>query len=378
VLARPSSALAVLLTSCLVTACQSTSSAPEATSADVKAQAGATGQGEAEAADHAQAQAQAQASAGLELRFRPQVGTSWVEEVETDLFSHRSDELPPESPMMRTTRHERFEVLAADEGAHRLRVTLTVLRLEPAESPVFDSRDGQSAPANPLVLDRLALLGLPLVYLLSDTGTTLTLEGVEAYRSAAERRHAALREEAGMPTMTADEETQWRIFLDSELSKPLEWGIRPVLPTTPVQLGDEWTHEVQTSTLFKANARWPIKKRLEAVDPGLVTIHRDADAEFEETPAMKHYIKSAHASLEGQVVLDMKTGALVRTETTVTGIIETAPQPEADLPGGTLKMRSVTKRVRLAVSGPRSAIRAADSERPTPRAGQPDRAPGDP
>jgi len=335
VIARPSAALAVLLAGALASACQSTSSDPKTTSADAGAQA------------QAASQAQAQASAGLELRFRPPVGATWIEEVESDLFSHRSDELPPESPTLRTTRRERFEVLAADEGPLRLQVTLTVLRLEPANGPVFDSRDGQTAPENPLVLDRLSLLGLPLVYRLSDTGATLEIEDPAAYRGAAARRHRSLREEAGLPASTPDEEAQWRTFLDGELTKPLEWGIRPILPTAPVRLGGEWTQEVRTSTLFNASARWPIKKRIEAIDAGLVTIHRDADAEFEETPAMKHFIKSAHASLEGLVVLDTKTGALVRTETTVTGIIDAAPQPEADFPGATLKMRNITRRVRL-------------------------------
>lgn len=333
-------ALAALLIGGLVGACQSAKQAP--TSAEAEAEVVAEAVAEV---------GPGRAEAGLELRFRPQVGTSWVEEVVTELFSHRSEELPPESPTLRTTRRERFAVLAAEEGVHRVEVTLSAIRMEPAQGPVFDSREDRAAPADPLVLDHLAFVGLPLVYRLDDAAATLEIEGPAAYRSAADTRHAALREEAGLPPPSPEEEAQWRVFLDTELKKPLEWGVRPVLPTKPIRQGDEWTEEVQTSTLFKATATWPIRQRIEAVSAGLVTIHRDADAEFAETPAMKRFIKQADATLEGQVVIEVATGALIRTETTVTGMVEAAPQPEAGFPGGTLKMRSITKRARLEEAG---------------------------
>lgn len=356
---RASLALTTLLAGGLVGACQSANQAP--TSTDAQAEVVAEAVAEVVSPGQAEVAGQDEASPRLELRFRPPVGTAWVEEVVNDLFSHLSDELPPESPTLRTTRRERFAVLAAEEGVHRVEVTLSAIRMEPAQGPVFDSREDGAAPTNPLVLDHLSFVGLPLVYRLSDAAATLEIEDPAAYRSAADRRHAALREEAGLPPPTPEEEAQWRMFLDTELKKPLEWGLRPLLPTRPVRPGDEWTQEVQTSTLFNATARWPIRQRIEAVSAGLVTIHRDADAEFVETPAMKRFIKRADATLEGAVVVDVTTGALVRTETTVTGMVEAAAQPEAGFAGGTLKMRSITKRARLEEAGA-GADAEADAE----------------
>ena len=351
-LGRPPPPLALLLTGALVSACQGAGSDPQTS------EGGATPTAPAERSAEASPTSETPplGSTGVELHFRPPADTAWIEEVETELFSHRSDELPPESPTLRTLRIERFEVLSAqtDPSAGpeagkgvRLRVTLTALRLEPLGGPVFDSREHPDAPTSELVLEQLSLLGAPLVYRLSDAGETLEIEDVDAYRSAAELRHSALREEAGLPAPTSDDEGRWRAFLDAELAKPMEWGIRPKLPTTPVQVGSEWTHEVRTSTLFNASALWPIRKQLVTDDGEQVTIHRDADASFEDTAAMKRFITSANASLEGLLVLDRESGALVRTETTVTGMVEAAPQPEAGFPGGTLKLRNITKRRRL-------------------------------
>ncbi len=352
-LLRPYAATALLLTGALLGACQSPSPSPSPTPKATSAEERGGERGDESRGDEARGAASPGASApaetppSVDLRLRLSVGDSWVETVETELYSYRSNEEPPESPSLRTIRHERFEVLEADDGGHRLRITLSALRLEPAGRAALDSRDGGTVPGDPLSQEQMALLGIPLVYRLSDRGETLEVEEAEAFRSAAARRRATLRDEVGLDPPTPEEEAQWRIFLDTELKKPLEWGIRPIFQGAPVALGGAWTHEVRTSTLFNATARWPLTKRIESIDGERVTIRRDADAEFEETPAMLRYIKSAHASLEGIVVVDRRTGALIRTETTVTGMVEAAAQPDAGFPGGTLKMRNVTTRERL-------------------------------
>ncbi|MCA9662806.1 MAG: hypothetical protein KC486_30990 [Myxococcales bacterium] len=284
---------------------------------------------------------------GIVLAYRFKEGERWVEAVDLELHSRRAGEAPGDAPTMVERRRERFEVLAASDGVATLQVTVERVELEPRGGPAVDSAAASAPPREALALERLALVGVPVTYRLASDGATLEIVDEGTLRAAAEARWDALRAEAGLAPATAEERDRWRNAVGGELTSAREWGIRPKLPRAPIAVGDAWTESTTTSTLFSAEVVWSIEHVLKAADGDSVTIARDGDAEFRESPAMARYLERADAGLAGELVIDRRSGALLRAETTVTALVEAAPQPEAGFDGGTLKMRRILKRRRL-------------------------------
>jgi hypothetical protein len=289
---------------------------------------------------------QAPPADGISLAYQFKEGERWVEAVDLELYSQRPGEAPDDTPTMTERRRERFEVLAMSDAGATVQVTVERVELEPRGGSPVDSA-AEPPPSDALALERLALVGVPMTYRLASDGATLELVDEGPLRAAADARWEALRVDAGLAPATPEERDRWRNALGGELTSAREWGIRPKLPRAPIARGGAWTERTATSTLFNAEVIWSIEHVLKAADGDSVTITRDGDAEFRESPAMARYLKSADAGLAGELVVDRRSGALLRADTTVTAMIEAAPQPEAGFAGGALKMRRVLRRRRL-------------------------------
>ncbi|MEZ4381216.1 MAG: hypothetical protein R3A79_07695 [Nannocystaceae bacterium] len=284
---------------------------------------------------------------GLALAYRFTAGDRWREAVDLELHSSRAGEAPDETPTMIQRRRELFEIVDAGPDGASVRVTLERVELEPRGGAAIDSDAEAPPPADAFALERLALVDVPMTYRLGGDGATLELVDEPGLRAAADGRWEALRAEAGLAAPTAEERARFRHSVADELTSSREWGIRPVLPRAPVAVGGAWTESVRTSTLFNAEVVWTIRHALEAADDGRVTITRDGEAAFNKSPTMARLLPRADAGLAGELVVDRESGALLRAETTVTALVEAAPQPDAGFPGGTLKMRRIVKRRRL-------------------------------
>lgn len=291
--------------------------------------------------------AAAREAATIDLVHRFTAGERWIEDVEVVLTSQRGDEAPSPSPTMVERRRDRFEVLAVDGGAAELRVTAEHLRVEPRGGSPVDSDETPPAGVDPLILDRLVWVGLPVTYRLDERGATLAIIDEDGVRAAAAARLDALREAAALPPATDEEREGARKAVDDELRASRAWGVRPRFPAGPIAADATWAATVEQMSLFGAAVTWSITERLREVGDATLTIAREGDASFQETPAMRRFLRSADAHLVGAIEIDRRSGALLRSEATVSGSVDAAPQPEVGFAGGVMKMqRTITRRRR--------------------------------
>ncbi len=275
------------------------------------------------------------------LAYRFTTAATWREHVEVDLYSSNRGGPLPDAPTMTERRVEQFEVV--DQQGDTIRVELTVVHLElqvPGKSTV-DSDQAKLADVDPLALERLAVVGIPCVYILNRRGEVVDIADVSGYRRAVRDKWETLVARAGSTPRDP------AAFIDAELASSREWSIRPVLPLEPVAPSGEWDHSLTTSTLFNAEVTWSIKHIRKDAPSGQLSVARDGEASFDRAQTMARYLRSATASLHGSYVVDLDTSALLNSETTVEATVEAAPQPQHNFEGGLLTMRRVTRRHRV-------------------------------
>ncbi len=287
-----------------------------------------------------------QAAQAPVYRFQP--GASWREDIEIKLFSNNRGGSLPEAPTAVETRRERFAIVRANEQGAELEMTIEQLRFEPAGGQAFDSRE-LGLPGEPtasavkgldsFAVERLALVGVKCLYKLNPRGEVVGIVDEPGYRAAVRSNWESLLAAAGQQPR----DPQAR-FIDDDLTSTREWSLRPVLPDRVLAPGESWTQQLTTSTLFNARVTWALKHVRKAAADGLWAVSRAGDATFNPTASMAKYLRSAAANIHGDYTVDLATGALIESQTTVTATVDAAPQPDAGFDGGLVKMRRVTTR----------------------------------
>ncbi len=284
-----------------------------------------------------------------DLRYVLEVGQQWDEAVEVVMHAQRSDEPPVAEPTLHVQSTEHFEVVAKQSDAVHLQITTTWLRKAPRDGSAVESGKPLPADVAPFLLQELAWVGVAKTFRIDATGRTLELLHEQRAVLAAQQYWTKLQAEAGIKA-NPDDAAAWQADVDRSLTANREWGVRPLFPADGVAVGGGWTETLQTSSLFDAKMDWSIEYQFAGGGAEGWQINRKGRATMLGSPRSALHLNSVEVSLTGELWVDHQTGALQRSETAVTAVVEAGPS-QGEKAGTKLTMAHTTKRRRQAGDG---------------------------